>query len=303
MAKKHKSKNAENLKESILHGDILFNLAVHFTEHKISSEIMLYSHWHEELEILYVRDGSMLLHIDAQSFIVNKGDIIFIPPNLIHGALRCNNSPCDFNAIVFHPSFIYSALHDFIQQSYIEPFFVKSDKKFYYFDNKSEGYNKICYNVIAIIETYTSKGFGYELLIKSYVLQLLFYIIESYSGEKDDNRKGDIQTTLRMKKILAFLEDNYQQPFSLADWACSIDLSKEQFSRIFHKSFNRTPFDYLLHYRVCKAADLLIHSNLPIIDIAFETGFESANYFTIAFKNRTKFTPREFRNSHRMAQK
>ena len=102
-----------------------------------------------------------------------------------------------------------------------------------------------------------------------------------------------------MKKILAFLEDNYQQPFSLADWASSIDLSKEQFSRIFKKQFNKTPIDYLLHYRINKAAHLLIHTDLPIIDIAFETGFESANYFTIAFKNKTKVTPREFRNNHR----
>ena len=53
------------------------------------------------------------------------------------------------------------------------------------------------------------------------------------------------------------------------------------------------------HYRVSKAADLLIHTDLPIIDIAFETGFESANYFTIAFKNKTKVTPRESRSNHR----
>jgi transcriptional regulator GlxA family with amidase domain len=48
---------------------------------------------------------------------------------------------------------------------------------------------------------------------------------------------------------------------------------------------------------VSKAADLLIHTDLPIIDIAFETGFENANYFTIAFKNKTKDTPRAFRNN------
>ena len=55
----------------------------------------------------------------------------------------------------------------------------------------------------------------------------------------------------------------------------------------------------MLHYRINKAADLLIQTDLPIIDIAFETGFESANYFTIAFKNKTKVTPREFRSNHR----
>jgi AraC-like DNA-binding protein/mannose-6-phosphate isomerase-like protein (cupin superfamily) len=292
------SKDTENLKENILHGNVLFNLAVHFTRHKIATNIMLYTHWHEELEILYISTGSMLLQVDTQSFIVSKGDIILIPPNLLHGASRCSNSPCDFYAIVFHPSFIHSALNDIVQQSYIESFFTNTVKKFYYINRKSKEQSKIHHNVTAIIEAYNSKRFGFELLIKSYILQILFYIIEFHTDKKDNYRKDDILATLRMKKILAFLEDNYQQPFSLADWASSIDLSKEQFCRIFKKHFNKTPVDYLIHYRISKAADLLIHTKLPIIDIAFETGFESANYFAIAFKNKAKISPREFRNTH-----
>lgn len=291
--------NREALKERIVHGNNLFHLAVHLTECKIASDIMLYTHWHEELEILYIREGSMLFQIDTQTLIVNKGDIILVPPNLIHGASRYKNSACDFYAIVFHPTFIFSAMNDSIQQSYIDPFFVKTDKKFYYIDRKSEGWDKIHHNVTSIIEIYISKDFGFELLIKSYILQFLFYIIEFQSDKTDSYRKDDLLTTLRLKKILAFLEDSYQQPFSLTDWASSIDVSKEQFCRIFKKHFQKTPIDYLMHYKVNKAADLLIHTELPIIDIAFETGFESANYFTIAFKNKTKVTPREFRKKYR----
>jgi AraC-like DNA-binding protein/quercetin dioxygenase-like cupin family protein len=299
MISRNEQKNSENLKEKILHGNILFNLAVHLTEHKTTPEIMLYTHWHEELEILYILDGSMLLQVDMQSFIVSKGDIILIPPNLIHGASRCNNSICNFYAIVFHPSFIYSALNDVIQQSYIDPFFVKTEKRFYYIDEKSRERDKILHNVVSIIKNYNSKCFGFELLVRSYLLQIFFYLLEDTAKEKTKPQRDDILTTLRIKKILTFMEENYQQTFSLTDWASAIDLSKEQFCRIFKKYFNKTPIDYLMHYRISRAADLLIHSDLPIIDIAFETGFESANYFTIAFKNITKTTPREFRNSHR----
>ena len=95
----------------------------------------------EELEILYIIEGSMLLQVDLQSFIVNKGDIIIIPPNLIHGASRCNNSPCEFYAIVFHPSVISSVFNDTIQQNYLDPFFIKTSKSFHYINNKSEEFN------------------------------------------------------------------------------------------------------------------------------------------------------------------
>lgn len=291
--------DTKNLKESIPHGDILFNLAVHLTEHKIASDIMLYTHWHEELELLYIREGSMVLHIDAQTFKVSKGDIIVIPPNLIHGASRCDHSPCDFYAIVFHPSLIYSNLYDIIQQNYVDPYFIKTDKKFYFIGETSEGWDQIHQLVAAVIEAYHSKGFGFELLIKSYILQILYTIVQFHTDQKGDYKKNEIQTIQRMKKTLSFLEDKYQKPFSLSDWASHIELSKEQFCRFFKKNFHKTPIDYLIHYRVSKAAELLIHTNMPIIDIAFETGFESANYFTIAFKNKTSVTPREFRNKNR----
>lgn len=290
-------KNPNKLKEIITHGDILFNLAVHLTKQKVARDIMLYTHWHEELEILYIIEGSMLLQLDTQSFVVKKGDIVLIPPNLIHGASRCSDHPCTFYAIVFHPSIISSIFNDSIQQNYLDPFFIKTNNNFYYIEERSQCHYKILPYVTSIIESYNSKSFGFELLIKSYILQMLYTLIQFYTVEKQELKKDDILATLRIKKALAFLEDNYQQPFSLLDWASSIDLSKEQFCRVFKKHFHKTPIEYLIHYRISKAADLLLHSKLSIIDIAFETGFESANYFSIAFKNRMQSTPKEYRSA------
>lgn len=126
---------------------------------------------------------------------------------------------------------------------------------------------------------------------------MFYIIIQFHSIENKKVKSEDIITTLRIKKILTFLEENYHHPFSLSDWAENISLSKEQFCRIFKKHFNTTPIEYLINYRVSKAVDLLIHSNLSITDIAFETGFESSNYFTIVFKNKMNSTPREYRNN------
>lgn len=300
MIEDNKIKNSVNLKENIPHGNLLFSLAVHLTEQKIASDIMLYTHWHEELEILYILDGSMILQIDAQDILVKKGDVIVITPNTLHGATRCNDSPCNFYAIVYHPSFIQSALNDIVEQSYIEPYFTDSSKSYYYLNEKSNEHNKVLSIVRGIIEIFNLQSFGYELLIKTYILQILYYLIKNNPKEKAKYKKTETLTTLRIKKILTFMEENYTQPFSLAEWAASISLSKEQFCRVFKKHLNKTPIDYLLFYRISKAADLLIHTDMPIIDIALETGFESANYFTIAFKNKTHLTPTQFRSSYGM---
>ena len=82
---------------------------VHFTEHDIASYIMFYTYWYEELDILYIQDGSMFLYVDTLFFILYKGYIILILLYLIHVSSGCNYSLCNFYAIVFHP-LLYTAL-------------------------------------------------------------------------------------------------------------------------------------------------------------------------------------------------
>jgi transcriptional regulator GlxA family with amidase domain len=185
-----------------------------------------------------------------------------------------------------------------VEQSYIEPYFTIGSKSFYCINDKSKEYDKIFSRVRDIINIYNIKSFGYELFIKAHILQILYYLIETNPIETEKYKKDDTLATLRIKTILTFMEENYKQPFSLIEWAASINLSKEQFCRVFKKYFNNTPIKYLLYYRISKADDLLIHSNMTIIDIALETGFESANYFTISFKNLTQVTPTQFRNTY-----
>jgi len=292
------SNYAENLKEKLIHGDILFNLAVYFTRHRIAYDIMLYSHWHEELELLYILEGSMLMQIDEHSFVAEKGDIILIPPGRIHGAFRNNESPCVFYAIVFHPSFISSSLNDIIQQDFIEPFFISTNRKYYRINKDSAGYDEILNSTTDIIDLYNKKRFGYEIFIKSHIFRILSILVKYHTSQAIEEKTNNSLAADRMKKTLGFMEQNYRQKFSLTCWAASVNLSREQFCRFFKKHFNKTPIEYLTYYKIRKAADLLINTGLPIIDIALETGFESANYFTIVFKRLTGKTPSDFRKSY-----
>lgn len=291
--------NPSGLKEGIPHGDLLFNLAVHLTEHKKAADIMLYTHWHEEIELLYIVEGTMLLQIDTHSFAVSKGDVILIPPNVLHGAVCLNHSSCSFCAVVFHPGFINSALRDSIQQNYIEPFLLKTGHSFYFMESPSESVIPVTGCIHSIIKAYQAKAFGYELGIKSRLLQIICLFIESNPMEKSKPQKNDPTATIRMKKILSFMEENYQQGFTIADWAGSIGVSRGHFCRIFKNYFQKSPIDYLLHYRIGKAAELLLHSDLRIIEIALDTGFESAVYFGIVFKDIMKVTPSEYRKQNR----
>ena len=72
-------------------------------------------------------------------------------------------------------------------------------------------------------------------------------------------------------------------------------LSEGETSRTFKKLTGKSPMDYVIHYRIKVATILLKNTSKSITDIAFEVGFSSSNYFTIAFKKITGLTPSEYK--------
>ena len=81
------------------------------------------------------------------------------------------------------------------------------------------------------------------------------------------------------------------------------NISESEVLRVFRKTINKTPIQYLKEYRILKACELLKDTNQKTIDIAFNTGFNDASYFNKIFKQTKGLTPLEYRTKHRKKQK
>lgn len=77
----------------------------------------------------------------------------------------------------------------------------------------------------------------------------------------------------------------------------SAHLSSSQFSRSFKKHTGTSPYDYLLSVRLARAKELLKNTNLPISDIAYQTGFASDSNFIYFFRKNEGISPLKFRNT------
>ena len=77
--------------------------------------------------------------------------------------------------------------------------------------------------------------------------------------------------------------------------------SREHVSRCFQKFYGSTITDYLNDLRINYASNLLINTNMSIMDICFDCGFQSMSYFYRVFKQKNGSTPLDFRNRHFMA--
>ncbi|MFZ8765368.1 helix-turn-helix transcriptional regulator [Enterococcus diestrammenae] len=288
--------NSLNTKEAVQHGTADFKLQLYHNIDHVDNGLIFYSHWHEEAEILYILDGEMEIVVDSISLFVKKGTFVLIPPNLLHGAFQIYGQHCHFSSIVFHSDFIDSKSQDRIQKSQLTPFLDNTFLSSYIlspFDYNSEKMKSIfndfhsCY-----CEVHPFR----ELLLKGYLLQMLFYLLQKEKKYEIKSANIHLQEN-RKKTILKYIEENYKNQISLQDLSQSVSLSKEQFCRFFKHSFRTSPIQYLNQYRINRACLLLGSTNLSVIDIALEVGFDSSNYFSIAFKKAIGMTPSQFRKT------
>lgn len=113
------------------------------------------------------------------------------------------------------------------------------------------------------------------------------------------NKNGRLRD-FYVHEAITFVEQNFQNNISVEDIADNCGLNRSYFGKIFRESIGRTPQEFLLNYRMTKAAELLKLTNLSVGDIGKAVGYENPLHFSRAFKNIYHISPREWRNQNQV---
>lgn len=98
-----------------------------------------------------------------------------------------------------------------------------------------------------------------------------------------------------IKEALSFIELNFQNPISVEDIAAACGLNRSYFGKIFRQNIGRSPQEFLIAYRMTKAAELLKLTALSIADIGNAVGYPNQLHFSRAFKSIYHIAPRQWR--------
>lgn len=115
----------------------------------------------------------------------------------------------------------------------------------------------------------------------------------SFRGNKSDKLRD-----FYIKEALSFLEQNFQYDISVEDIAASCGLNRSYFGKIFRAAIGKTPQEFLINYRMTKAAELLKLSKLSIGDISNAVGYANQLHFSRAFKNIYGVSPKNWRKEN-----
>jgi AraC family transcriptional regulator len=103
----------------------------------------------------------------------------------------------------------------------------------------------------------------------------------------------------QIRRATDFLEANLKRNTSLSSVAAECELSMSHFARAFRRTFGMPPYRWLIERRVDMAKTYLLHSDLPLADIALRCGFPDQSALNKSFRRLLKQSPGEWRRSRK----
>lgn len=104
---------------------------------------------------------------------------------------------------------------------------------------------------------------------------------------------------LTVKRVKGIIHEFYQTGITLDEIACKLNVTPEYLSAQFHKVVGETYSSYIKNYRIGKAKELLIGTQLKLYEIAKEVGYSDRKYFSRVFKECTGYLPAEYRKTYK----
>lgn len=231
--------------------------------------------WHENIEILFISEGSGYIKYDADTMKLDTGDIVIINSDAIHYIYS--------NTLI---SFYYLIIDDsFLSENGIEI-------KKYVFTKKTRDKKTadIYMNAANQIEN-TCDSLNIAKA-RNAVLSLAIELCSKHALIKNETEKRKSKSEECVKKAMNFINENYASRVSLESISDALKLSKAHLSRIFKEYTGQTVHFYINTLR-CKQARQLILSGISITEAAMECGFESLSYFSRTYKKIMNESPSE----------
>ena len=277
-------------KEDAKHGEPYFPVQKYITRLREDYPFVT-THWHEEAELTLITKGKSHYQIDLVDYEVKEGDMIFIPPLVLHSNRWEKTEEMVSETYVFHLNFLGGNSTDICSTRYLTPMMNQEFTVPYLITKEHPVYPFLRKIFDQIATLYKQSVPGYEIALKSLFLQVIFLILQ-YSEKHTTS--GDGKSSEKLRNVLDYIEVHFSETITIAELAKLCYFSEYHFMRFFKKHMNMTCVEYINNLRLEKAVEAFEQGNTSITDVAFLVGFHNLSYFHRAFKKKYGITPLTF---------
>ncbi|MCQ9210858.1 AraC family transcriptional regulator [Granulicatella seriolae] len=243
-------------------------------------------HIHDLLEILFFLDGDVNFFIDGNSWLLERGTMLFIEKNLIHGPRILSNKEYVRSTIHFSKDLamelstneidLLAPFNNGIRKIQIPEIFIPNMEVLLY----------------SLTNEYLKPSeVGHELLLKTYLTQVLIYAQNITDTTEDRNEQF---LSKLINDTLEFIQDNLANTnLSLEFIAESLSYNSIYLNRQFKNEVGNTIHQYIIICRISYAKKLL-ESGLDVQTSCDKCGFNNYSNFIRVFKKISGTTPKKY---------
>lgn len=284
----------ERLKEKKPRGALLYPLEVYRMEGGRGPIFVPY-HWHAEIEVICVGQGELSLTVDGEKYRGAPGDLFWIGQEALHGMEA--SGPTRYLALVFPMEFLSFERFDAAQSRYLGPLCRKEAGFPVRIPRAAPHCGEARAELFEADALDRAREPGYQLEVKAALLKFVGLLIRD--GLLQTRAGGEAASSdfrmSRLKAVLSYIQRHSGEELRLSDVAAQFHLSPKYFSRYFKRSLDRSFVEYLNAFRIERSADLLLHTDLPVGEIALSVGFGNFSYYIRQFRRLHGCTPSRYR--------
>lgn len=264
-------------------------------------ERIIYDH-----QLVLVVKGVGETIVGGKSYKSSPGDCYLIKPGVVHSFIASDNNPYDM--LVVHFDFFYERDRNFwphkkfhleegsdVPEKHLLRDVPMFESTIFPDHLPIDNYSAVEVLMRRMIDIYGSEAPGKELLLKAYLLEILFTV---YSVLKE-NKSSNITDPgfEKIKKAFDYINENYPQKINVQELAALCSLSTNYFAGIFKTQTGYAPNEYIIRLRIDKAKQLLAKSHSTVSEISEKVGFGDIHYFSYYFKKIEGMSPSQYRQS------
>ncbi|MGI6326361.1 MAG: AraC family transcriptional regulator [Saccharofermentanales bacterium] len=245
-------------------------------------------HWHGEIEVLYVLQGSIWLSLDTENILLSQGDIFVVNHFEIHSLRQTGEGNLLF-VIQFTPTFCKRYFSD-LQ-------YIRFSDRHLRHNQQDSRWSAVRQVLLDVIRTFADSKPNFQFLLMALLNTLVFTLLSELpykiTAQKEiDSYESNLD---RLNRILLYIHNNAAYKITLEDLARREGLSTFYLSHFIRKHLGISYQKYLAQVRLSLAANMLSTTNKSVGSIAIESGFSDIKYLNRHFLETYGCRPAEYR--------
>lgn len=255
---------------------------------------MLTHHYHDHYEIYYQLSGERYYFLKDRSYYVKKGDIVVINTYTLHKTVRVGSKAYERILINFSPEYIAKLTKYITDIDLLRCF--KNSSPIITLSPKEQLFIESL--LFKMLKEKKEKLEGFDTYSRMSLIELLITL--SRIPPKNKNTYLEFPSSLHKKisEVTAFINEHFMEDITLNLIAKKFYMNPYYLCRTFKDvtGFNFT--QYLNTVRIRASEELLLTTNLSILEVATAVGYTNSTHFGRVFKQTLGTSPLQYRKLH-----